>query len=121
MLYVEIAETPEQLQTGLMFRKSLGDNSGMLFKFSNPQVLNFWGFNTYLPLDVAFIDPEGKITKIDSIAPLSKKTVSSDAKCLMAIEANDGFFERNKIHIGDKIQIDKDEIGHIVFFEKQKG
>lgn len=121
MLYVEIAETPSQLHTGLMFRKSLGDNSGMLFKFSNPQILNFWGYNTLLPLDIAFVDQNHKIVKIDSIAPLSKKTISSDAKCLMAIEANAGFFEKNKIHIGDTVSVEKDNIGHIVFFEKNKG
>ena len=121
MLYVEIAETPDQLRTGLMFRTALSPQSGMLFKFSNPQILNFWGFNTYLPLDIAFINDKNIIVKIDRIKPLSKTAISSDEKCIMAIETNEGFFVENNITLGDKIELDKDNISHIVLFKKDKG
>jgi uncharacterized membrane protein (UPF0127 family) len=94
-----------------MFRKSLGDNSGMVFKFSNPQVLNFWGLNTYIPLDIAFVSQDNKIMKIKKIAPLSLKTVSSEVPCAMAIEANDSYFENNRIKEGDTIEIAKDDLG----------
>ena len=89
----------------------------MLFKFNKPQKLKFWGYNTYIPLDIAFISEEGNITKISDIAPLSTTVVSSDDDCNAAIEANINFFENNKIKVGDKVKIDKLEDGtNIVFF-----
>ena len=119
MLYVDIADNFESHQKGLMFRKSLGDNSGMVFKFSNPQVLNFWGLNTYIPLDIAFVSQDGKIVKIKKIAPLSLKTVSSEVPCTIAIEANDGYFDQNRIKEGCTIEMDKDDIGfNVVKFRK---
>ena len=104
-LKVEIAETPSMIERGLMFRKKLEDDSGMLFKFKRPQELRFWGLNTYLPLDIAFISSDNEIIKIGDIKPLSTKVVSSDKDCVMAIEANLDFFNKNKIGIGSKINI----------------
>jgi len=122
-LNVEVAETPYRLAEGLMFRKELGENSGMLFKFSYPQVLKFWGLNTYIPLDIAFVSPENKIVKIARIPTMSTKTISSDTDCLMAIEANDGYFANRGIKVGDPVNIDKDEDGWtiIVFGQKEIG
>jgi len=104
-LKVEIVETPSMIERGLMFRKKLSDDSGMLFKFKRPQELRFWGLNTYLPLDIAFISSDNEIIKIGDIKPLSTKVVSSDKDCVMAIEANLDFFNKNKIGIGSKINI----------------
>ena len=120
-----MADTPSKQQQGLMFRKSLEEDSGMAFKFSTPKVLNFWNLNTYIPLDIAFISPENKIIKITNIKPMSKyesiKTVSSDTDCLMAIEANLDFFSENGIKIGDKVYLEENEIGEtIVNFKKMK-
>ena len=116
-LKVEIADTPSKTQKGLMFRKSLGEDNGMLFKFSRPQKLSFWGLNTYIPLDIAFVNSQGKIVNISHISPLSTKSVSSDRACTMAIEANYGYFQKNKISSGDTIQFDKlsKDIGKITF------
>jgi len=119
---VEMADTPSLHQQGLMFRKKLGEDSGMAFKFSTPKVLNFWGLNTYIPLDIAFVSPENKIIKITNIKPMSWDTVSSDTDCLMAIEANLDFFSGNGIKIGDKVDLEKNEIGEtIVTFKKFEG
>lgn len=116
-LKVEIADTPSKTQKGLMFRKSLEDDNGMLFKFNYPQKLSFWGLNTYIPLDIAFVNSQGKIVNISHISPLSTKAVSSDKACVMAIEANYGYFQKNKIYKGDSIQFDKlsDDIGKVTF------
>jgi uncharacterized protein len=122
ILKVELADTPSQQAQGLMFRKELGDSSGMLFRFSSPNVLNFWGLNTYIPLDIAFVSENGKIIKIDNISPLSTKAVSSEKECRWAIEANMGFFSKNGISVGDEVELAEDEHGfHIMSFKEQEG
>ena len=55
-LTVEVADTPASLAHGLMHRKSLAADAGMLFKFPSITEAHFWGKNTYIPLDIAFID-----------------------------------------------------------------
>ena len=121
-MIVEMADTPSKHQQGLMFRNKLGKDSGMAFKFSTPKVLNFWGLNTYIPLDIAFVSPENKIIKITNIKPMSMRTVSSDTDCLMAIEANIDFFSKNDIKIGDNVTLEKSEIGEtVVTFKKLEG
>jgi hypothetical protein len=122
ILYAEVAETPADTAKGLMFRKTLPPSAGMLFKFKYPRQLRFWGENTYIPLDIAFIKENGEIDQIAKISPLSRKVVCSNGDCVMAIEANDGFFDSNIIKIGDTIEIEKDEIGGCcISFKKNKG
>ncbi|MHA1469100.1 MAG: DUF192 domain-containing protein [Candidatus Asgardarchaeia archaeon] len=104
-LKVEIAETPFQHQRGLMFRKKLGEDDGMLFKFKRPHNLKFWGVNTFMPLAIAFVSSEKEIVKISYISPCSDISVSSDTDCEIAIEANYDFFKNNDIEIGAKIEI----------------
>lgn len=116
-LLVEIADNPTSLANGLMHRKHLASNSGMLFKFHNPMSVSFWGKNTYIPLDVAFVGPDLRIAEIKSITPMSTRTVTSSIYCLMAIEANAGYFKNNEIHVGDKISIstDKSNEAEVIF------
>ena len=115
-LYVEIADTPQSHEKGLMFRKELPKYAGMLFKFKDPHVLKFWGQNTYIPLDIAFVSPENKITNIERIKPFDLTAVASNKNCTIAIEANDGFFASHGIKIGDKIDIDEEDGEQIVVF-----
>lgn len=111
-LSVEIAETPATLAHGLMHRKDLADDAGMLFKFHDLQELRFWGKNTYIPLDIAFVN-DGTITSIKKITPMSTRMVNSDGFCDMAIETNAGFFHGNDIKPGHKVKIS----GNTVEFE----
>ena len=120
MLYVELADTPDLWRQGLMFRKHLADNSGMLFKFDSPQILKFWGMNTFIPLDIAFVDRNNEIIKIGRIKDMSLSAVSSDDKCIMAIEANDGFFSKQGVRVGDKVDITEDFGQHLVKFIKNE-
>ena len=106
---VEIADTPLSLAHGLMGRTELAKDAGMLFKFPYPTEARFWGKNTYLPLDVAFIH-NGCITAIKKIIPMSTKYVTSDGSCSMAIEANAGFFNQNGIKVGQRIRSDGTKI-----------
>lgn len=117
MLWVEMADNLESWKQGLMFRKSLPESRGMLFKFNEPQELKFWGFNTYIPLDIAFVDNDNKIIKIGRIKEMSMRSVSSEADCIMAIEANDGFFAKNNVKVGDKIKVEKDDNEFRIEFE----
>ena len=112
-LKVEIADTIQKQQTGLMFRKHLASDSGMLFNFEKPRKLMFWGQNTYIPLDIAFVDENNRIAQIGYIAPLSTKAVSSDERMKYAIEANAGFFSKNNIKVGHKIKVNDNEISFI--------
>ena len=104
-LYVEIASTPEERQKGLMFRKNLGENNGMLFIFEKEKILSFWMKNTYIPLSIAFIDKNGVIVDIFDMKPFSLKPVVSTLKCKYALEVNRGFFSRCGIKVGDKIDL----------------
>ena len=104
-LYVEIASTPEERQKGLMFRKHLGENEGMLFVFDKEKILSFWMKDTYIPLSIAFIDKNYVIVNIFDMKPFSLKPVVSTLKCKYALEVNRGFFNRCGIEVGDKIDL----------------
>lgn len=117
MLRVEIADTPYKQANGLMFRRSMPEDSGMIFVFKKADHLRFWGVNTYIPLDIAFVNASNEITQISTISSLSEKSVESKEKCCIAIEANLGYFDRNKIRVGQKIAFDKitDRVGSVDF------
>lgn len=108
-LAVEVVDTPSALAHGLMFRRDLPRDSGMLFKFPNQTEAHFWGKNTYLPLDVAFVNANNEITEIRNIVPMSTRIIHSNALCKMAIEANAGYFEENGIKPGHIVEL-KDQI-----------
>lgn len=101
---VEAALTDAQRMKGLMNRKSLDAQSGMLFVYSYEQQLSFWMKNTLIPLDIAFIAGDGHILNIESMEPLDESTVSSDGKAMYALEMNSGFFEKHNIKVGDRIE-----------------
>jgi uncharacterized membrane protein (UPF0127 family) len=117
ILKLEIANDPIKRQYGLMFKKKLAHDAGMMFEFDEPEILRFWGENTYIPLDIAFIDNNNKIIDIKEIDVMSRDIVSSSKPCILAVEANKGFFKSNNIEEGFEIEIiDKDgEYCHIGF------
>ena len=102
---VEVVSTPAELARGLMYRKHMDKDAGMLFDFTTPKETSFWGQNTYIPLDVAFIGEDKRIQEIRNIVPLSTRMIHSSDKCKYALEVNAGYFEDNKIKEGDFINI----------------
>ena len=102
-LDLEIPSTPEAFSAGLMFRESLGKDSGMLFIFKEAGEKSFHMTNTTIPLDIAFINEDGIIETIKELKPLDETYVFSDARVLYAIEVNRGWFTENNIRVGDKI------------------
>lgn len=90
-LDVEIADTDESRAYGLMFRKHLADNAGMLFVYPQVRNISFWMKNTYIPLDMLFINQNGEIVHIhENAAPLSLKAISSTQPVKAAIEIGGG-------------------------------
>lgn len=112
-LFIELADTSEKRELGLMHRKHLPKDQGMLFKFQSPTFASFWMKNTYIPLDIAFIDSNGKILQIESMSPLSTKSIYSNNKCKYALEVNKGWFSNNNISVGAKID------GHGIINQKK--
>lgn len=106
---VEVADTPADRTTGLMYRKNIDPDSGMLFVFDSKKKLSFWGANTYVPLDIAFIEDD-KIVDIKRIVPLSTKPVKCDVPCNHALEVASNFFDSNDIHVGSCLVVEGDEI-----------
>jgi uncharacterized membrane protein (UPF0127 family) len=74
---VEIAASLEQQERGLMFRRELGPDRGMIFPYEPPQAVGFWMKNTLIPLDMVFIRADGTVARIATATPLSLDTVQS--------------------------------------------
>jgi len=102
-LYVELANTPLKREQGLMGRKKMASNRGMLFNFPYPQRLSFWMSNTYIPLEIAFIDEEGVITEIKEMIPMNTRAITSKRRCKYALEVNRGWFKDNGVREGASV------------------
>lgn len=105
-LSVEIARTKNQRQRGLMYRDELAINQGMLFIFKNDKILSFWMKDTKIPLSIAFIDKNGKVTDIFDMEPYSLIPITSNSKCRYALEVNQGFFKESGLLVGDRIDLE---------------
>jgi uncharacterized protein len=107
-LSVEIAETPEQRGTGLMHRKSLPRNAGMIFLFPQPSRGSFWMKNTLIPLSIAFYDGKGRILRILLMDPCTADPCPSYDPGVAyrgALEVNRGTFGRLGVRRGDAIRL----------------
>ena len=101
---VEIAETLVDLQRGLMFRKSMEADRGMIFLFSRPVAVEMWMKNTYIPLDVLFIREDGSIAGIHANAqPLDETPFTAPEPVAAALEINGGLAEKMGIAVGDRV------------------
>lgn len=99
----EVAKNPKEIATGLMGRKTLADNEGMIFLFESPHQGSFWMLNTFIPLSIAFFDGNGKILDIQAMEPLTIDGHKPSLPYIGALEMNQGWFETNQIKIGDII------------------
>jgi len=101
---VEVADTAKKHERGLMFRKSIPEDFGMLFLFDRKMEVNMWMVNTYIPLDIAFIAPDGRISKLVTEAtPLSDEIISSDGEVSVVLELNAGTYQKLGIKKNDKV------------------
>ena len=101
---VEIADTEAEREKGLMFRKNLPDGQGMLFDFKREQEVSFWMKNTYIPLDMIFIQGNGRILRIvENANPLSTDLIPSEGPVLAVLEVSGGTARRLGIRPGDHV------------------
>jgi uncharacterized protein len=114
----ELAESEEQHTMGLMERRVLAPDAGMLFLYPTVQSDSsaFWMFRTRIPLDIAFVDSAGVIRTIKTMAPCPSTLIQgcpnypADARYLAALEANAGYFARRHVHLGDRLLL-QDTVG----------
>lgn len=106
---IEIADTNEERQKGLMHRGYLDENSGMLFIFDNEQPVLFWMKNTRIPLDMIFVSANGTITEIkEDVQPCMSdpcQIYPSKYPTKYVIEVNAGFSKANNIQVGDSVKM----------------
>jgi len=104
----ELCATPRQVQTGMMFRKFMGTNDGMLFNLYEPQRAAFWMKNCYVPLSVAYINSEGAIEEIHPLQVQDTNNVVSTATNIrFALETPQGWFDQHHITPGMVIRTER--------------
>jgi uncharacterized protein len=102
---VELALTPAERSRGLMYRRSMPADQGMLFDFEREEMVSMWMRNTYISLDMLFIRPDGSIARIaQNTEPLSERTISSGEPVRFVLELNAGTSEQLGISAGDVVE-----------------
>ncbi len=101
---VEVANDTASQKRGLMYRKELAQNAGMIFEFGRPRFVTFWMKNTYIPLDMLFLRKDGTISSVEPNAvPLSTETIPSHEPIVAVIELNGGRAHDLDIEPGDRV------------------
>jgi uncharacterized membrane protein (UPF0127 family) len=100
----EVASTEQDRLRGLMYRDKLAENSGMIFLYPRAEVSAMWMKNTGIPLSVAFIDSGGRILNIAEMEPFSEEAHASSGAAAYALEMNRGWFRKQGIKAGDRVE-----------------
>lgn len=107
---VELAVEAKQQEHGLMFRKSMCENCGMLFIYRDEQVRSFWMKNTFIPLSIGFFNKNKELIDVQEMTPVQSEiqtkipTYESKGRAMFALEMNSGWFRKNKISIKTKFR-----------------
>ena len=102
---VELALSPEERARGLMFRTQMADENGMLFDFGQSRDVSMWMKNTFISLDMLFIDQDGKIVGIaPRTVPKSEAIISSPRPVRFVLELNGGLAEKFDFKVGDTVE-----------------
>jgi len=104
---VEVAQTPGERSYGLMGRKHLGKDEGMLFIFESEDYHGFWMKDTYVPLSIAFIDKDGRIVWMTDMKPLTSDSHVPPKPILYALEMNRGWFTSHGVNVGDVVRFSR--------------
>lgn len=101
----EVAASAEERAEGLMYRDEVPDGTGMLFVFPDSQPRAFWMANTYVALDIAYMDPAYRIVDIIAMEPLVTDSYPSRAPAMFGLEVRQGWFAEQGIAIGEQAEI----------------
>ena len=101
----EVANTPATRSQGLMYRDAVPDGTGMLFVFDGEAERSFWMQNTYVALDVAFIDRNFRIVDIQQMEPESTEIHDGASPAMFALEVRQGWFGEKDIAVGDRCEL----------------
>ena len=104
LIQAEVAATLPQQMTGMMFRRQMGSNEGMLFVYDEPAPRCFWMRNTYVPLTIAFVADDGRIVNLADMQPLNDASHCSAEPVRFALEMNQGWFAKRGIQPGFKLR-----------------
>lgn len=103
---LQLALSPQEQSQGLMFRDSLDRDHGMCFLFKTPEQRSFWMKNTRLPLDIGYFDASGRLLEVYALYPHDETPVRSrNPEILIAVEMNQGWYARNHISTGDRLDL----------------
>ncbi|MCC6274990.1 MAG: DUF192 domain-containing protein [Leptospiraceae bacterium] len=112
LLQVEIADTDAKRRIGLMHRKTLKENEGMLFVFPRADYLSFWMKNTYIPLSIAYFNEDRRLTDILDMKPNQiKEFYNASEKAIYALEVNQGWFQKKGIRKFSVLELPKEVRG----------
>lgn len=111
---VEIADTPEKQEKGLMGRKSLPEDQGMLFIYDEPQDLSYWMKDTLISLDIIFIDDDMEVVSVKQGQPMSEEPITeNDVQYVLEVNSNSGIEEGDQLVVEDSD--DKEYSMHVLF------
>lgn len=102
---IEVVSNSQERKLGLMYRENLPYDNAMFFIWEYKKKQCMWMRNTYIPLNVAYLDSSGKILEIYDMVPLSDESVCSKKRVRYALEVNLNWFEDNTILVGDVLEI----------------
>ncbi len=103
---MQLAVRPAEMERGLMGRRDLGRDDGMIFVYERPQKMSFWMKNTPTPLDIGFFDADGVLREVYPLHPFDERPVSSRGEGLkFALEMNQGWYAANGVKPGAKLDL----------------
>ena len=101
----EVARTPDERAEGLMYRQELPDGVGMIFVFEDAQIRSFWMQNTYVALDIAYMDASFNVVDIQQMEPMTTDPHESAGPAMFALEVRKGWFAERGIRVGDRAEV----------------
>ena len=101
----EVARTPDERAEGLMYREELPDGTGMIFVFEDMQIRSFWMQNTYVALDIAYMDASFTVVDIKQMEPLTTESHEGAAPAMFALEVPKGWFAAHGVERGSRAEV----------------